>query len=299
LPVASDSGNVDRDRGGDDTTRGVAFDRGLATCERWYGDTVKPTTVKADPSLDRLATLGGLLGIKTSPLLARLTPLAGTWKGPLVATIPHTFNAMSITIDVARDTACTVCGTWLDTLPGDRIALELGATTTTAHSDEAALPSDAPELVRALGSGELVSIGTDGDSWSYVIAQPNPDDAAIDAARTRIDAVAEVLAVTGPQRRIAAGLLRSLARGMTSRTWLRARGGEPEPILGLVWDRVEWLPIQHMMSGFYPALDSETKIGRLSRNLDLDHATVELVLGPVDPPGMRLVVPIGVDQLSA
>ena len=77
---------------------------------------------------------------------------------------------------------------------------------------------------------------------------------------------------------------------MVTRAWVRARGDAVDPHLGLVWDRVEWLPLQHMLSGFYPTLDAVTKISRLSRALEVDHATVELVLGPTDPPGLRLSV---------
>ena len=240
------------------------------------------------PALGRITTLGGLLGIKTAPVVARVWPLVGSWTGPLVATIPHRFNAMSITANVARETARALCP-WLDPLAGDRIAVEIGATTTIAHSDEAALPADAPELVQALGD-DLASIGFDGESWMYELAQANPDDAGVDATIARFDPIAKVLGVTDAQRKIGARLHRSLSRNMPSRIWMRAKAGESDPILVLAWDQVEWLPIQHMMSGFYPELDAETKIGRLSRNLGVEEATVELVLGPKDPPGMRIVV---------
>ena len=243
-----------------------------------------------EPALGRITTLGGLLGIKTGPLVERLMPLVGSWNGPLVATIPHTFKTMSITCRVARDIARSVCGPWLDALPGDRIALELGTTTTTAHSDEAALPADAPALVRALGD-DLVSVGWDGETWTYVLALSNADDATVEAAVARHDGLAATLGVTEAQRRIAGRLQRSLARGTPSRMWVRMRGGELDPILGLTWDRVEWMPIQSMMSGFHPGTDPTTKVGRLSRS-GVDDATVELVLGPVDPPGMRLVLPL-------
>jgi len=240
-------------------------------------------------TLARITTIGGLLGIKTAPVVARLTPLAGKWRGALVATIPHRFNALSITCNVARDTAREICGPWLDELAGDRIALELGATSTVAHSDEAAIPVGAPEGVQALGD-DLASVGWDGEAWTYAMTQQNPDDAAVDAAIARFDAVAQTVGATEAQRKIAARLHRSLSRGQPSRAWVRARAGKLDPILTLSWDLVEWLPIQHMMSGFYPAIDTTTKIGRLARAVGIEHCTVELVLGPVDPPGMRILV---------
>lgn len=242
-----------------------------------------------DPALGRISTLGGLLGIKSGPLLARLAPIVGELGEGLVATIPHSFDALSVTVHVGRETARSLCGEWLDALPGDRLALELDATTVTAHSDEAALPPDAPELVRLLGD-DLSAVGLDGSTWTYAIAQSNPGDAGCEATIARVEQVAEALGVTEPQRRIAATLHRSLARGMVTRATVRARAGAVLPQLGLVWDRVEWLPIQHMLSGFYPALGGAAKIDRLSRALEVDHATVELVLGPTDPPALRFSV---------
>jgi hypothetical protein len=242
---------------------------------------------KAHPALDKLTTLGSLLGIKSAPVVARVTPLVGQWTGTLFATIPHRFNSITVTARMARDAARTLCGPWLDALAGDELRLELGAAGVIAHSDEAALPPNAPELVHALGD-DVVSVGWDGESWRYAIAQPNPDDAAVDATIARFDAVAAALGVTEAQRKIGARLHRALARGMPSRVWLAGKPGELDPVVGLAWDRVEWVPIESMMTGFYPELDSATKVGRIARNTGIEHATVDLVLGPVDPPGMRL-----------
>jgi hypothetical protein len=246
-------------------------------------------TKAIDPALGRVSQLGGLLGIKSGPLLARITPLAGECSEDLVATIPHSFDALAVTVNVGRETARSICGAWLDALPGDRLALELDAATASAQSDEAALPTDAPALVHQLGD-ELAALRWDGMTWTYVIAQPNADAAESEATIARIDKVAATLGGTEPQRRIAATLHGSLARGMVTRAWVRARAGSVEPQVGLAWDRVEWLPIKHMVTGFYPELGAATKIDRLSRAMEVDHATVELVLGPTDPPAMRISV---------
>ncbi len=254
-----------------------------------YRRRVKRSVRPIDPALGRISTLGGLLGIKTGALLARLAPLSGECSEGLVATIPHSFDGLGVTVHVGRETARSLCGPWLDVLPGDRLALELDATTVTAHSDEAALPGDVPELVRLLGD-ELAAVGWDGTIWSYAIAQPNPGDAGREATIARVEQVAEALGVTEPQRRIAASLHRSLARGLASRATVQARAGTLLPQLGLVWDRVEWLPIQHMLSGFYPTLGGAAKIDRLSRALEVDDVTVELILGPTDPPALRFSV---------
>ncbi len=240
------------------------------------------------PTLSQLTALGSMLGIKTAPLVGRLMPLVGSWEGPLVVTIPHTFKALSVTANVARATAQEHCP-WLAELAGDRIGLELAATTTIAHSEDAALPATAPELVDVLGD-ELASVSWDGDAWTYVLAQRNGDDDAVAATIARIDEVAGKLGVTAPQRKTGTGLHRSLSRGMTSWVWLRARNGALDPVVALRWERVEWLPIQHMMNGFYPEIDAPTKISRLAKHANIEHCTVELLLGPVDPPGMRMLV---------
>jgi hypothetical protein len=240
------------------------------------------------PTLSHLTALGSMLGIKTAPVVGRLMPLVGAWQGPLIATIPHTFKALSVTANVARATAQDHCP-WLAELAGDRIGLELGATTTIAHSEEAALPATTPELVDVLGD-DLASVSYDGDAFTYLLAQANPDDAAVAATVARIDEVASKLGVTTPQRKTGGGLHRSLSRGMTSWVWLRARNGALDPVVALRWERVEWLPIQHMMNGFYPEIDAPTKISRLAKHANIEHCTVELLLGPVDPPGMRMLV---------
>jgi hypothetical protein len=174
-------------------------------------------------------------------------------------------------------------------LAGDRIGLELGATTTVAHSEDAALPPDAPSLVDALGD-DLASVSWDGEAWTYSITQPNPDDEAVAATIGRIDTLTTALDMTTAQRRIGPSLHRSLSRGMDSWVWLRSRNGELDPVVGLRWERVEWLPIQHMMNGFYPEIDAVTKISRIANHTKIEHATVELLLGPIDPPNMRILV---------
>lgn len=242
-------------------------------------------------NLGRIATLGSLLGIKTTNLLARLDPLSIECAQHLVATIPHGFDALAVTTRAARAKARTICGAWLDALPGDELELELDATSVTARSDEAALPATAPLLVHTLGD-DLVALGFDGASWTYVIAQANADASASDATSERIDRVAATLGVTEAQRRVATGLHRSLAREQPSRAWVRTRAGSAElaPIVGLAWDRVEWQPIQSMLAGFYPSLGAVGQIARLARAAEVEHATVELVLGPTDPPAMRIAM---------
>ena len=232
-----------------------------------------------------IVRIGSLLGIKTSALIPRLASLAETLSRDLVITVPHRFDALAVTTHVDRATALAVCGPWVDALAGEQLELEISATAITARSDEAALPPGAPEFLGALG--ELAALAWDGAMWTYVLEHGNADDAARDATSDWIGRVGETLGVTENQRKIATGLHRSLARGMPSRASLRSQGGAIEQALSVAWDRVEWQPIQSMLGGFHPRSNGIEKISRLSRAIDADSATVELVLGPADPPGVR------------
>jgi hypothetical protein len=235
----------------------------------------------------RIPTLGGLLGIKTSQVIARLAPIASASADKLVVTVPHGFDALSITTRVSREVARGMCGAWIDALPGDLLDVEIDATSAIASSDEAALPADAPALVASLGADTFAALASDGTTTTYVFEQDNRDEAAVAATLERIDRVATELGITAAQRRIAESLHTSLARGMPSRLTLRARDGVLEPRVGVIWDRVEWRPIQSMLGGFYPAGRGIALVARLTGSIDAEHATVELVLGPTDPPGLR------------
>lgn len=233
--------------------------------------------------LARLTTLGGLLGIKTSTLLPRLAPLSAACDEAMWITATHAFDALTISTRVPRALAATLCP-WLEAIPGDTLDLATDSTTITAWSDEAALPANAPAELAPL-AGDLEALGFDGAVWTYTFALDNA--ASLDAALARIDELAVARGVTGAQRKIAAELHRSLARDLPSRLSLRAEGSALSPLLSLAWDRVEWAPLQSMLRGFHPRGQGVEKIARLSRTLDADHATVELVLGPADPPGVR------------
>ena len=235
--------------------------------------------------LGRIISLGRLLGVDTAKLLGKLTPLADECAAHLAVTLSHGFDAIEASTRATRERAREACGAWLDALPGDELALEFGKRTV-AFSDEAALPDSAPELVRTLG-GELAQLGHDGERWIYVVEHSNDDE---DATLAAIDRVAEALSVTAPQRRIVASLHRSIARGTSTRTVLSAKGGTVEPALHVVWDRVEWQPLGSMMRGFYPEHGAIGQLPRIAQSVEAEHATVALVLGRTDPPGMRITL---------
>jgi hypothetical protein len=174
---------------------------------------------------------------------------------------------------------------WLDALAGDELDLAIDATSVIAWSDEAALPASTPANVQLLVD-DLDALGFDGTAWTYRFELENAGD-CLDGTLAYIDDFAAELGVTEPQRRIAAELHRSLERGRPNWISLRAREGALDPMVGVIWDRVEWGMIQTMLKGFYPQGGGVEKIARLSRSIDDNHAFVELVLGPTDPPALR------------
>ncbi|MBA3462395.1 MAG: hypothetical protein H0T46_20705 [Deltaproteobacteria bacterium] len=247
------------------------------------------TTATVAAELGRIASLGNLLGVNTARLLGRLTPLATYCGKDLVVTMSHGFDALSATTTVPRDTARTLCGPWLDALAGDQLSLQLDASSITAYSDEAALPDAAPEVVRQLG-GELASLGYDGTTWTYVLEHSNSDDTLLAGTLARMDAVADKLGVTMPQRLIATKLHRSLSRGAPTRTSVRVKGNTVAPQLAISWDRVEWQPVGSMLGGFHPQQGAIGQLPRIARTCEVEEATVDLILGPSDPPAMRIAM---------
>lgn len=247
------------------------------------------TTATVAAELGRIASLGNLLGVNTARLLGRLTPLATYCGKDLVVTMTHGFDTLSATTTVSRDAARSMCGPWLDTLAGDHLSLEIDASSITAYSDEAALPATAPDLVSQLG-GELALLGYDGTTWTYVVEHSNTDDSTLGTTLARLDAVAEKLGVTMQQRLIATKLHRSLSRGAPTRASLRVKGQSVAPQLAISWDRVEWQPIGSMLGGFHPQQGVIGQLPRIARTCEVEDASVDLILGPSDPPAMRIAM---------
>lgn len=176
-------------------------------------------------------------------------------------------------------------------------ALEGDLATLAAAGVEPKVIEGVRAAITELGAEQLVAatdtVGGDGArGWELRVAQQNHAETLRAATKTRVDRVAMAAGVTPAQRRIAGSLHDSLAREMLSHVWLRGSRRVLAPAVGVVWDRVEWQPIQRMVSGFHPAGDPAARIAALARASDTELATVELVLGPTDPPGMRMLVTV-------
>jgi hypothetical protein len=275
------------------------------------------------------ALLGTAYKVEVAGLLTRIDALRDEFAEWATLSFPHGFDriAAGTRIDVdrlravcdaeqtervellARDHARSI-GVEIETMPSKVPAFTLRAQVSGTRALEADLAQLAAfgvqppvcdavrEAVSALGAELLVSItdqvAADGArTWELRVAQTNHTDQLRAATSARIDRLAASAGVTAAQRRVAGGLHASLAREQLTHAWIRLGQRTIAPAVGLVWDRVEWQPIQRMLAGFHPAGDPVARIARLARATDVEVATVELVLGPNDPPAMRIVVSVG------
>lgn len=273
------------------------------------------TRTASQPTIElaRITTIGSTFGFKVSALLARLRPLGDECGDHLVVTVPHGFDRLAARTLVALDRLREVCDVpWAAEAErlagsGTRVALELETipakpteVVTRVRIEDADLTRVDPAVIAAarpaldlLGAENLRAVELAGaDDWTFVIAQPNTDEPRTEATRRQLDRVAELCGVTAAQRRIAGELHGSLARGMVSHARVRVAGGALEPEVGVVWDRVEWRPIQSMLAGFYPAGDPLGRVTKLSRASDVDDASIEIRLGTGQAPAMRIAMRI-------
>ena len=274
------------------------------------------------------ALLGTTYKVEVAGLLARIDAMRDDFAEWATLSLPHSFDRIAagtrVDLDrlrgvceaeqaarvelLARDHARTV-GVEIETVPGKVPAFTIRAQARGTRALEADLAQlavfgvqppvcdAAREAVSALGAEQLVSItdqvAADGTpTWELRVAQTNHTEQLRSATRARIDRLAASVGVTAAQRRVAGGLHDSLAREQLTHAWIRLGQRTIAPAVGLVWDRVEWQPIQRMLAGFHPAGDPVARIAQLSRVSDVEVATVELVLGPVDPPAMRILVSV-------
>jgi len=274
------------------------------------------------------ALLGTTCKVEVAGLLARIDALRDEFAEWATLSLPHGFDRIAAGTRVGIDRLRAVCdaeqaervallagehgrtvGVEIETVPGKvpafTIRVQVGGTRVlaadlahlAAFGVQAPVCDAAREAVRALGAEQLVSItdqvAVDGArSWELRVAQTNHTAQLSAATRARIDLLAASVGVTAAQRRVAGGLHDSLAREQLTHAWIRIGQRTIAPVVGLVWDRVEWQPIQRMLAGFHPAGDPVARIAQLARVTDVELATVELVLGPSDPPAMRILVSV-------
>ncbi len=147
------------------------------------------------------------------------------------------------------------------------------------------------------GDGELVGLadrgGPAGPAWTLHIRQPNRGDAARAATRARLDDAAAALGVTGPQRNVVQGLHDVFAHDADSFAWVRLRPDGLAPELGVIWSGVAWEHVVRVAIGLYPGSECAKRLGELAGAFDSPAAAaVELVLGPSEPPRMRVAATI-------
>jgi len=144
---------------------------------------------------------------------------------------------------------------------------------------------------RLIGLGDRA--GSDGTRWSLQVAHHNRDAAERAATRGRLDAAAAALAATDAQRHLVEALHDVFAGGRDSYALLRVDRGGVARELGVMWSGVAWEHVVRMMIGFHPGTDAAARLGELAGAFDADVASaVELVLGPTEPPRMRVAATV-------
>jgi hypothetical protein len=194
-----------------------------------------------------------------------------------------------------------------ETVPGDPRAIAISLQAFGARALDRDLPRLAQFGVPAHATDALAAAAASLDAAYIGIADraaPPPDDSAEPerswtltfehrardtAALGRVLATAEQLAATKAQRHVVEGLFATLAQDRETYAWLRVRPAGLDRALGIQWRGVAWEHAVRMMIGFYPNGSAPTKLGELAGAFGADAAAaVELVLGPSEPPRMRV-----------
>ena len=279
-------------------------------------------------AIARISAVGTAYGIEMAPLLERLTPLADEIADFVMVTVPHTFDRVSVAARIApgsglldkvhavggdeqREIAARMVGPELRFLGveveirrdaplavslhafGAR-SLDLDLARLSASGVGEAARATLAEYVGMLGAdAKLVALSAraydDTRSWLLRIARPNGDDEAREVSRTRIAALARRLGVTMPQLGVIDSMHDVLAKDRDTHVVLRVGNDGIERELGLVFARARWETLVRMMVGFYPGRDLAQHLGGIAGAFDADvAASVELVLGVTEPPGMRI-----------
>jgi hypothetical protein len=267
--------------------------------------------------LARIGSLGGFYGVDLSAMQSALGTLGPELVHHAMVTVPATFDHVAVTTRVARDRLDPLCN--LDQLR------RLGKLVPEARELDVEIDSSGTITVRALGSryvpadSELLAnfgVGTlaldslrdcaahlgaplaiadreqlDGHDWMFVFGQRNATDSDRATARAQLLTVARKLGATAPQCNLVDGLHDALARDRDSYATLAISPEHTTPELTVRWQDVRWETVIRMMLGFHPKSDAGKKLGELAGAFDAEQAAaIELALGPIEPPAMRVAV---------
>jgi hypothetical protein len=270
--------------------------------------------------LARIGALAGIYDIDISAMHAALGTLGPDLAQGTLVTVPITFDRLGVTTRVVREQLDQICdATQLERI--DRLAAP-------SHAYELELESGGPLLARTvhIGGGrdieadltQLSAFGVEratvetlractselgmpraiadrdekvASSWRFEVRHPNSTPGERDITRRRLAAVARMLSVTTAQMNLVEGVHDMLAKDRDSDSVLFIGADGAPPRLAVRWRRVRWESAIRIALNFAPTVDVGRKMGELSGAFAAEAAeSVELVLGPKEPPLMRVTV---------
>lgn len=275
-------------------------------------------------ALARIASLAGFYDIDLAPVAELLAKLGPELAETTVVGVPVTFDRLAIFARVERTRLDELLGREqlqrVDKLVGKLVVdarpveleIEVGAAgvayTVRAFGNRSVAADS--ELLASFGVGTLaldslrdcvahlgipfsIADRTRGSArqWSFQFAHRNETDAQRADTRARILAVARELGATRPQCNLVDGLHDTLAKERDSYTTLIVDPESTTLQLAVRWQHVRWETVIRMALGFRPKSDAGKKLGELSGAFDANDAeAIELLLGPSEPPELRVAV---------
>jgi hypothetical protein len=268
----------------------------------------------------RIGALGGFYGIDLSAMHAAIGTLGPQLAQGTLVTVPVTFDRLAFTTRVGREQLDGVADAdqlqRVDRLTAGTRTLELeleaggvqlartvridGGRDVAADLGRlasfgvgAGAIATLRQCATELGAPSAVADRAQGGAaaWRLHFRHPNGSVEERTAARERILAVARKLGATAAQCNLVGGVHELMAKDRDSYSTLLVGAGDETPRLAVRWQQVRWESAIRMALGFAPGVDVGSKLGELSGAFDaeLTHA-VELVLGPEEPPAMRVAV---------
>jgi hypothetical protein len=265
----------------------------------------------------RVGALAGFYGVELDPLNDALGSLAPRLARGALVTVPITFDRIAISTRVEREDLESILEAdqlmRIDKLTaGTRpLELELEAGPRTArtlrvdgsrdltvdlgrlagYGVAASTLDTVRECGADLGVPDAISDRAEGGAhaWRFHFGHRNDGDSDRAKTRQRVLAVARKLGATPPQCNLVEGLHDMLAKDRDSYTALMVARDAVR--LAVRWQRVRWETAIRMAIGFQPQVDAGAKLGELSGAFDAEQVhALELVLGPEEPPVMRVAV---------
>jgi hypothetical protein len=268
----------------------------------------------------RIGALGGFYGVDLDPLHEVLATLGPRLARDAVITVPATFDRIAVATRISREQLADIIEPdqrrRLDRLDPDARDVELeletdGTTVTRSVRTHRHRSIDADcEHLASLGVGTLAidslrdcaaHLGVpfaltdraqpDNAEWLLHFAHRNGSDAERATTRAQLLTVARKLAATAPQCNLVDGLHDMLAKDRDSYSALLVNPEQTSLQLSVRWQHVRWETVIRMALGFRPGSDAGQRLGELSGAFDAEQASsVELLLGPGEPPVMRVAV---------